>query len=143
MKIGPVDSGGRPERPDDDQKRRVPAEPEPRETARPEDSVNISQSGQLLSEQTRSEESSPADIAERFIASADNKKDTTAPSEASQDGTSKATDTELPDLTLRPEDMAVRQDKVEEAKIRIRTGYYNQRDITKDVARRIADDFLG
>lgn len=109
MKIGPVDSGDRPPKPDEQGERRHDI----RHDEKPKnDIVEISDSARSLSEQPAAreiEESAPTDRQE------------------SQDEVSEV-DSET--------------DRVERARQRTESGYYDRPEVRREIARRIADDFM-
>ncbi len=113
MKIGPVDNSERPAGPPEDSRRPEPARPETSQQTNDTDSVEISESARSMSEQAASERTN----------------DTTS---ADHTETSRETS-----------EMDERADKVERARQRIESGYYDQPDVKADIARRIADDFAG
>ena len=113
MKIGPVDNSERPDGPPEDNRRPKPVQPETQQKPRDTDSVEISESARSMSEQAASERTN----------------DTT-----SADHTESSRETS---------EMDERADKVERARQRIESGYYDRPDVKADIARRIADDFAG
>ena len=95
MKIGPVDSGERPPRPDNEERRNIDVNPKETRRSDPADRVEISQEARSLSEKT----SRPSDESGEVAATND----------------SRAID-EIPDYENRPE-------KIEQARDRIESGY--------------------
>jgi anti-sigma28 factor (negative regulator of flagellin synthesis) len=115
MKIGPVDSGDRPHRPDDREIRKPdPNQSEPR-SANQTDKVEISSTARSLSKQKSQppEESGETPAAERSE-----------------------------DADEAPE-MENRADKIEQARQRIESGHYDSASVKEEIARRITDDFVG
>jgi len=113
MKIGPVDNSERPAGPPEDKRRPSPAQPETKQPTTDSDSVEISESARSMSEQAASERTN----------------DTT-----SADHTESSRETS---------EMDERAEKVELARQRMESGYYDRPDVKADIARRIADDFAG
>jgi anti-sigma28 factor (negative regulator of flagellin synthesis) len=113
MKIGPLDNSGRPAGPPDENRRPTPVQPESRKKTDETDSVDISESARSMSEQEASERTH----------------DTT-----SADNTESSRETS---------EMDERADKIEQARQRIESGYYDRPDVKAEIARRIADDFAG
>lgn len=111
MKIGPVGNGGRPIRPEDNNKRSRPIEPRPDVDVRPQDTVEISPKGQDYSHRVADD-----------LRTEDDRR-----AEASID-------------SARQED--IRHEKVEEARRRADSDYYNDLRIREEIANRIADDLL-
>jgi hypothetical protein len=115
MKIGPVDSGDRPSRPEDEEKRRSDVNSDQQRQMNQTDKVEISSIARTLSEKT-------------------------SPISDEIDGTSAADQTEdINDIR----DLENRRDKIELARQRIESGYYESAEVKEDLARRITDDFIG
>jgi anti-sigma28 factor (negative regulator of flagellin synthesis) len=115
MKIGPVNNGDRPHRPDDrDLKKPDPNQSGPR-PANQTDKVEISSTARSLSRQ----KSQPPDESGE-----------TPAAERSEDA-DEASDVEN------------RADKIEQARQRIESGYYDSASVKEEIARRITDDFAG
>jgi hypothetical protein len=105
MKIGPVDSGERPIRPDEDENRRVELNSDTRRRTDDTDRVEISPVARELSEQA-------------------------------------AASAEETNRTEEVGDSRLRREKIEQARQRAETGYYDSPAVRGEVARRITDDFL-
>lgn len=123
MKIGPVDHGGRPVRPEDEHRREEQTCSADQRDTRPKDSVEISPAGQSLLEESRSPgvtetqampEPGPAELADLLSAYVDD-----------------------------PKGSEIRQDKVDQARERAKSGYYDKPEVKEEIARRMTDDFLG
>lgn len=115
MKIGPVDSGDRPLKPEEDQGRRADQPPEAVPEPDRTDSVHISDAARELSAQSAA-----------------------APEEIDE-----ATSVDRRDLYEDLREIPVREDKVEDARRKMESGYYESARVKQEAARRIADDFLG
>jgi len=115
MKIGPVDSGERPQRPDNEERRKIDVNPNEARPPDPTDKVEISREARSLSENTSA---GPDETGE--AASADDS----------------GTTEDIHDLENRPE-------KIEQARERIKSGYYDSPEVKEEIARRITDDFAG
>ncbi len=113
MKIGPLDSGDRPHRPEEDnrQKTQLSQDKPKADTAR--DSVHISRDGQRLSD--------TAKLSVPTVAAQFQPLETIAPEE---------------------ENGAIRNEKIEQVRQRIQSGYYNDPEVKENIAGRIADEFL-
>jgi len=105
MKIGPVDSGERPMRPDEEEDRRLELNSEIRRRTDDTDRVEISPVARELSEQA-------------------------------------AASVEETRRMEEPGDIRLRREKIEQARQRAETGYYDSPAVRGEVARRITDDFL-
>ena len=123
MKIGPVDNSERPLRPEDENQVRTGNGPEEKPQANPQDSVEISESGRRLAEQVETI-GPPAGIDETEQAAIHN--------EQNDRNEIKGVDGDR-----------IRQERVEEARRRLESGHYDRPEVTREIARRIADDFLG
>ena len=115
MKIGPVDSGDRPQRPNEEERRRADVKREEQQQMNKTDRIELSKVARSLSQKT-SEVS-------------DDKLET--PPAANPDAPE-----EIPELEDRP-------DKIEEVKKKIESGYYDSPEGIEKTAGRIADDFIG
>jgi anti-sigma28 factor (negative regulator of flagellin synthesis) len=115
MKIGPVDNGNGPVRPEEDQKRNQDVAKEKPARSSREDSVTISESGKRLSEQSRS-----------------------SVRPAKSDEIDQSND----NLNIKDEE-EVRTEKVEQARKRMESGHYDNPKVRREIARRITDDFIG
>lgn len=104
MRIGPVDNGERPIRPEEDN-RRIDMNPDMRRRMEDTDRVEISPVARELSE--------------RAAASA-----------------------EKADLAEESDGMRLRREKIEQARQRAESGYYDSPAVKEEVARRITDDFV-
>lgn len=113
MEIGPLDDSGRPAGPPEDDQKPTPVQPESEKRTDETDSVEISESARSMSEQEASERTH----------------DTT-----SADNTESSCETS---------EMDEQADKMEQARQRIESGYYDRPDVRAEIARRIADDFAG
>ena len=113
MKIGPVDNSERPDGPPEDNRRPKPVQPETQQKPRDTDSVEISESARSMSEQAASER------------------------------TNDTTSADHTESSREISEMDERADKIEQARQRIESGYYDRPEVKADIARRIADDFAG
>lgn len=113
MKIGPVDSGDRPIRPEDEERRRNDVSSDRQQRMNQTDKVEISSVARSLAEQA-----SP--IAEE-------------PQGVSAPG-------RIEDI-YDMHDLENRRDKIELARQRIASGHYASDKVKEDIARRITDDF--
>ncbi|MFH1700057.1 MAG: hypothetical protein ABIE07_05665 [Candidatus Zixiibacteriota bacterium] len=122
MKIEPVDNGGRPERPQNETQRREKAGSDQNRRQNRSDSIDISKTARELSEY--------ADNIKRA------NEEITAPVPA-----------ELPELLSayaeEIDESLVREEKVEQARQRAESGYYDSAQVKEEIARRIADDVFG
>ena len=115
MKIGPVDSGDRPIRPEDEERRRNDVNSDQQRMMNQTDKVEISSIARSLAEQTSpvSEEIHGASAVGRIE--------------------------DINDI----HDLENRRDKIELARQRIASGYYESAEAIEEIARRITDDFAG
>jgi hypothetical protein len=118
MKIGPIQNGGGPSGPSEDERRAAEAASDRNRRPEPQDSVEISPSGRSLSEQMHA--ARPAD-----------------------GGAPSGTETERDDIETTEEIMDARQERIELARRRAESGYYNNPAVKSETARRITDDFAG
>lgn len=114
MKIGPVDSGDRSHRPDEE-KRKADVNPDAQRQMNQTDKVEISGAARSLSE-----------------------KELAASEETGRGGAS-----ELASVRTEAADLEDRQNKIEQARNRIESGYYESSEVKEEIARRITDDFVG
>ncbi|MEE9441122.1 MAG: hypothetical protein V3V99_00435 [candidate division Zixibacteria bacterium] len=122
MKIGPVDSGGRPERPQNETQRRDKAGSEQNRRQNRSDSIDISKSARELSEYAESNKSANRDVPQP------------APADLPE---------QLSAYTEEIEESQVREEKVEQAKQRVESGYYDSARVKEEIAKRITDDVFG
>lgn len=113
MEIGPLDDTGRPAGPPEDDRQPTPVQPESDKRTDETDSGEISESARSISEQEASE------------------------------GTHDTTSANNSESSCETSEMDERADKIEQAKQRIESGYYDRPDVRAEIARRIADDFAG
>lgn len=115
MKIGPVDSGDRPLRPEEDERRRADVNRDARQQMNRTDKIEISEVARSLAEKTSSkpEETNEVSAADRA------------------------------EISNEAIDFENRQDRIERARQRIESGYYNSPEVRNEIARRITDDFAG
>ncbi len=122
MEIGPVDNWGRPSGPEDDKQRnnQPVTEGESKKSEPGKDSVEISPTGRRLAEEA-GQAPQPSDV------------DSAGATEESK------TEAEVEEV----EQTDVRKQKIEQARQRIESGYYDQPEVKKEIARRITDDLAG
>lgn len=123
MKIGPLDHGNRPQRPDDEHHKGVAQDPRKQKQDRlnQTDSIQISPSGRHMAENPRS-------AAESSTARTDAPPPADLPPELSA-------------YTDETEASSVRPEKVEQARKRVESGHYDKPEVKQEIARRITDDF--
>ena len=114
MKIGPVDRWGPPPAPEDDSKRNVPVRPEEEGPKTEADRDSVEISSMA---RVKADQAVPADAAQP---PAENQEDDAAADES-----------------------ATRPEKIEEARQRMESGYYDKPEVRQEIARRITDDFVG
>ena len=122
MKIGPIDSGGRPLRPDNDSQGRAASQSEQikgRESESAADSVEISRQARELAQQR-------------------DHPDPSTKSESQHETTQiSSEDTEVQGQDSNP------ASKIDHIRKRVANGHYDRPETKKNIARRIADDFIG
>ena len=119
MKIGPVDNSDRPSQAEKDSRRRQETGPEKKHSGEAGDSVEISGSGRMLSE--RMYYRMQADAQRRIDRGNEESKSTQASEKTDMDVSTTAADKQE---QLRAEE--ARRQKVEEAKARRDSGYYDR-----------------
>ncbi len=115
MKIGPLDSGDRPQRPDEDERRKADVNRDARQQMNQTDKIEISEVARSLSEKV-----SPKSEETNEVSSVDS-------AEVSNEAV----------------EFENRQEMIDQARQRIESGYYNSPEVRSEIARRIADDFAG
>lgn len=115
MKIGPADSGGRPQGLDDKERRKNDVTPRETPGTDSADNAERSQEARLPEEKTLQDTGDT---------------DNVAPTDEFG-GADEAAEIEN------------RADKIEQARQRMESGYYNSPEVKEEIARRITDDFAG
>lgn len=113
MKIGPLDSGNRPYRPEEEKRQKAHLNQDKPKSNSANDSVQISSDGKRLSDSARMSLSSGVSTSPNH--------EIVAPE--------KGNDT-------------IRENRVEQARQRMESGYYRDAKITTEIAGRLADEFL-
>ncbi len=140
MKIGPVNEGSGPERPDQKhlEETRASRETDRHQPAR--DAVDISPEGRSMAQRARQVTEVPAD--RRDPLSAENRDDAVAAYR--DDDTADLRELLAEDLAALDDSQSeVRADKIARAKEHIESGHYSRRDVHETIAQRITDTFLG
>lgn len=122
MKIGPVNSGERPERSQNETQKREKAGAEQEQRQNRSDSIDISKMARELAESSESVKNSNRDASQP------------APAELPE---------QLSAYTEEIEESQVREEKIEQAKQRIESEYYDSARVKEEIARRITDDVFG
>ncbi|MCP4567837.1 MAG: hypothetical protein GY841_09695 [FCB group bacterium] len=113
MKIGPLDSGNRPIRPEEEKRQKANLSQDKPNSNSANDSVQISSDGKRLSDSARMAISSGDSTSPKHeIVAPENRND------------------------------AVRENRIEQARQRMESGYYRDAKVTEKIAGRLADEIL-